>query len=1566
MTEKFSKYSKTQNIASSNILINDNDSPYTFKAWIERNTSILPGRERLQYENYVKDWYRNKKQEIPTSESVKEDYINLIKQLTIAFKSESDAIWASDINFDDPNEIAQVIPFYATKLKEIAIYLINKREAVRRAKLKYNMTGTYAALERVFYEYLLKSFTKRRFPGDEYVTSITDVNILTSIPELSAVQSSFQIFVEELYDDASYFDRDPNVSPSAYFTINDSATSFLDSLNISPSDIEWLYTTGTAVLCAENPLLWSLDNALAQYQEGVPLSAVELYDSDILNDYNRIKLSKKYIGENQYILSGGYYLPWVETVNFNFANGNNWFYWLTGENLFEGQTVNDIEPIELNKSKLLENGATSDTFITGADVIFAVRNESISGAWLRSVNEITVSDTMSARLDKGKTIFAFPFPGYGLSGEDLEWTGKSLNNLDRTFLYLTDEQKQAVFNAYWDTSTPSVTSFDSLYIYDTTLIESGAKSAHQFDEADFIAIRPKISDAVKDAVYNGPLDYAWLYKMEKTDIPIKKGDNNIYWPFERYETNISMVASSTQCAPIELTNIDITNFIGAIASNKLDKADKIFKKSSPNSNEYIEGAWLKGEKLPQPVAVTNASLVSGSYQPSLALRVLGGAYASFIWTVSSNEYADSVFKHANHQHDCLYLESKQFSLLKERPTQQKDINYNQWQNCSCRAIVYSPLGHPGNNFDDYDQMADFIVAIKNPISGFDFKNWRGFDNNDYTTSTEFGWYKLTGNQVEPDVGWGRGNWFNYTGTQSFILSSGVMYLYYRNNMHRDAPNSNVPYYIVKHKIPTYNKVKWMKLYFDRTNNEWIDTNLPTDMIIKPGDFLTYKHKDSFSIVLTSSHEKCVEENVIYNPGSPLIQFNPNSVTTNTNGSFISVSGSGSMSISGTFDNGNNQTLVTTTSTVTSTVTDYYTYLNPSMNFVLNVPLLGWNYTNNSYDVNAYGAKPFWAVASDEDDDYTKLKGIDIWSGSPVLVDEYNFITQPPFSKLYFNNNTYIEYNKRDIGFIVWKQPVKGIASINDTKWCDIIINTDGISNLSAFLYNNIDELIISATNKQSNLSLYTVQDEPLQINYYARNKFTWSQEISHYSLGYPPTGGLWVPIVSGELLTADAPYTNLSNRHFPTYATVPSIGDLYSTRDSGGYFIPKLLGVSTAVSKNILNKLDTSKINNDISKRGKTTIYRDLNTFYSDRGLSHADQFSPVSNIATDATWMKASVTEGLKAGIITESRDHQEFMPYETKYEILKNNNNGLYRQGADVYDPWYGDEDIEWENPVDWPANFRKQYDIKGWYDQQDKGSLQVYQWKTDIFGNQYALLKGNKFNELSIYDKKHKVPGVIWTRSTRNILQPASKSLIEVFKDIQPPELSATGGYEVSTITNGVTTYTTYLTSGVLDIDLWFDTLMLYTSTGLYFYNLKFDYDTNTIYSIADSVNYIITQNSIYGGTWFHEQDKKVTVCTLLSCGSQIRPILRSLNLETNTLDIIFDKESIYTDISTSGHFYTILDHPVFTYDYKTKTYNISYASYTENSILSGMFLNSINIKDYGNYHDIVDSKIIIPKS
>jgi hypothetical protein len=152
------------------------------------------------------------------------------------------------------------------------------------------------------------------------------------------------------------------------------------------------------------------------------------------------------------------------------------------------------------------------------------------------------------------------------------------------------------------------------------------------------------------------------------------------------------------------------------------------------------------------------------------------------------------------------------------------------------------------------------------------------------------------------------------------------------------------------------------------------------------------------------------------------------------------------------------------------------------------------------------------------------------------------------------------------------------------------------------------------------------------------------------------------------------------------------------------------------------------------------------------------------------------------------------------------------------------------------------------------------------------------------------------------------------------------------------------------------------MLYASSMLMFFKLNYDYNTGTISSNSDEIHYITTENSKFGGTWYFEDEKKITICTLLSCGDQIRPILRSLDINSSQMSYLYNISSVDTDMSAFS--LSSYEHPVFTYDYVTKTYNISYIGYGTQK--AGMYLTTINVRDYGEYYGVSTAKTLVPEA
>lgn len=199
----------------------DINAPYNFQDWKARNSNIPPGDLTNQYNAYLKGWYTNRDvANVISIDYVKNYYKTFLRTLGVTSRTASEKELFENVEIEDSTSLQSVIVGYARRLKDIAVYIANKRNSVYYSKLKNNLTGTSTSLERLFYNYILTAFTRKITP-DGVITSfiITSPDILESLPYLNTITSNFNIQIEEVYDTSNYFDRDPSVPISNYATI---------------------------------------------------------------------------------------------------------------------------------------------------------------------------------------------------------------------------------------------------------------------------------------------------------------------------------------------------------------------------------------------------------------------------------------------------------------------------------------------------------------------------------------------------------------------------------------------------------------------------------------------------------------------------------------------------------------------------------------------------------------------------------------------------------------------------------------------------------------------------------------------------------------------------------------------------------------------------------------------------------------------------------------------------------------------------------------------------------------------------------------------------------------------------------------------------------------------------------------------------------------------------------------------------------------------------------------------------------------------------------------------------
>jgi len=1539
----------------------DNASPLSFKEWYQAYVGIIPGQEYNQYNTYLTEWYADKQKEtIDYDAQLRLTYLGLLKQLQLFFNSKDVEDWYNNIDFNSEKELLIAIPYFARKLKSIAIYYLQLREEVKKSKIKYNQIGSNKGLIQDLQEQLLLGFTKKR-PGDITLPQ----SIWSNVPDLSSVKDTISITIEELYDDHHYSDQSTTLPASAYYNLEDvNLEAYLNSKNIPLTETEWIYKQGNTTVTIE----------------------------DIVNNLTLTKdIFTKYIGEQKFTdlqSSTTSLLSTPVTIYDVLINeGNNFFYWPYGSYKPDISTTTRLEAVPLTSAKI-EFLGTGGTDIVNSDTIFVKTVRGVEGAWLRFKQYEETPEQMSVYVEGNKQVtFKYPFPGFGLSADDIDWTGPSLLYTSE-YQYLESKLKELVNQAYWNLDI-SLSGADSIQINDTTLIEVGAYPSEKYSTADKIRIRPTSPSYTDPAAY-GDTQEAWLYKMVKSDIPIGSENNLIVWPYQRISNTEPFPSYlpkdiTTVCEPVGIQDLNIPF---ATSSNSITASDVIYKlaKYTDAETDATECAWLSGQTY-------TYGKYTGTSQSGLNAIFRTGEYIHFIWEGEDLTDANNVFKTLRHQPDCTFVRTAS--------------SYKEFSLCNCKATLFTPFGHPSAEFTDNNSLADFIIEQVND-EFVDLTTWTDFNGTTYTSSSAFAFYKTNNS-----IGWGDGSWYSGVPSVSnrFFLRQGHSYIYRRASDNTLEQPDTFPFFVARY--PYNRKSLWVNAIKDNEGN-WNSSDTSSTMVLRPGDVILYKKAPTATYSAVSSVDTGTTEITATNQGSIWATYDyltidkdvnrlPQTTTVSYPNVFYPYGAKTQPEYAETYAQypdvnygnivtaswklidpegteydfyntfsfnfvaltlGNYTVLLTAitaaqvspTQVYTSTTSGFYifsgipqisavelnlpttqitisSYTQELPGFVINTPLFGWNYNTGRPNSNANGVKPYWALGN------TTYKDVISWGASFRVVDDYNVITQPLFSDLVISTGNLVEYDRKYISSFTWIQPINYKIEVNENIWSTIQIVTTATSNLEPLLYNLTNQSISIPTTDISPITLTNVVDnQPVEVYYKSINPFVWS--ISATSV-----------VATSEFGTADLalivdplrPWNNLTNRYFPAYAIFPALDKLYSATDKGGYFIPNNLGISTYLNKDFTSQLS-------VSSSVLSSYFEDGTKRAGGRGFTKQDQLTPYTIVEDNNTWLKEPVTSGPIAGNLKKqvTKKYQKFIPYQSVYETNPKTQLGLVLPTS-RQTPWGGNEDSTWTDEANKPQNFSGVVNVSAWSDTQilkQTGKV-LDNWVTDIFGNQYGLYKD--VNNMSPYERRF-IPGEIWVRKNTQFVSPGKEALSAVFDT-----------YTALNLYNQLTGV------GVTKIDMFFDTLYVETTSAIILEDLDYNFDTGNISSITDNARFIslavpvsanlireiqdggdVTNYNIFtidgsfivaisgeelvqiastdfakpGDTWFLPEEKVVIISTCYQLSSLgLYPELYKLDLVTRDFQKIFPNNQDITTLRAVLSSYTTFDPPVLSYD-KTK--------------------------------------------
>jgi hypothetical protein len=483
-----------------------------------------------------------------------------------------------------------------------------------------------------------------------------------------------------------------------------------------------------------------------------------------------------------------------------------------------------------------------------------------------------------------------------------------------------------------------------------------------------------------------------------------------------------------------------------------------------------------------------------------------------------------------------------------------------------------------------------------------------------------------------------------------------------------------------------------------------------------------------------------------------------------------------------------------------------------------------------------------------------------------------------------------------------------------------------------------DPVDTQTTSAQINAYLNTLSEK-----YLGNNLFI----VSGTNTGYVTAG-----------VTAIAPYGNLSNRYYPTVVTLPENSTNLKTRDElGGYFTPSNLGVSLYLTKNITYSLDTTAIS-----AGNTYHFIDPTRFDKGRGLTQKDQGN-IINHYIDLNWMKATAISDQFDGNIINADTYQKFVPYQSAYETNKADSNGINNANGG-FEFWTGTTKNTWdENNKANKLNDLKYYDLQGRITNLIyTAGKELYYWGTDVFGNQYAHYKAI-VTPRSLYNSSRS-NGTLWVKTIDSTINTGPSALSLIFDSYK----------------NNSTIYSQLTSNNIINFEVFFDTYVIQLSSTVLYEKITFSYDNYTIQkslqnflplnigitdskALSTSYMHILvgtpgpTAMTYYGGNWYDDATKTITICTLLSTtlsggpdsfvdtgglSSLIVPVLYSIDLNKSgertrifpnnfsPLSAFF--EYVYPLSAGQGTEINYMEAPVFSYNEDTGLYMTTFLSFS----------------------------------
>lgn len=424
---------------------------------------------------------------------------------------------------------------------------------------------------------------------------------------------------------------------------------------------------------------------------------------------------------------------------------------------------------------------------------------------------------------------------------------------------------------------------------------------------------------------------------------------------------------------------------------------------------------------------------------------------------------------------------------------------------------------------------------------------------------------------------------------------------------------------------------------------------------------------------------------------------------------------------------------------------------------------------------------------------------------------------------------------------------------------------------------------------------------------------------------YLSTGDTLTQVTTGKLFAADNPHKEILNKFYPTILSVAG-ESMYRQEYIGGFFTSNNVGILTYT---------TLDFEYSFKPTSADTLYYFTDPRVGASGFFGADRpYKSIIEYYENVNWQKKSITSHYNFGLQQQYKNLTRFAPYQSKSDT-DGSFAGVYK-ADDEFDFWSPSGKNIWKNEDIYPLGENYIQPIDERYKQLLGGDKLIYKWKTDIYGNEYALVKENiepvknlptNINS-TIYETEY-------TQIDNELVQPKSKhvnnfSLKPHKKKTLTEQKHLTGSLYIRNNTfTGIQTIhdemftklyekynvpgtidykddkiylqdiSTEITNNLIDIDIIYDTFILETKNYIVFEKINYNYSTCEISSGHNNFSflkkdYFKNRYETVSNWWYDKTEQnimiaKTTVHPELSAttNKMIYPEIYNYNMNTGIL-------------------------------------------------------------------------------